>query len=104
MYRGGYIYILTNQAKTVLYVGVTSDLKKRLFQHRDAVFPNSFSSRYNTKDLIYYEGFDNITEAIAREKQIKKWSRSKKAKLIFLKNPEWNNLFTEILNDVYSLL
>ena len=92
MTRGGYIYILTNKNHTVLYVGVTSDLTKRLHEHRTGFYKNAFTSRYNVHKLIYFEGFTRIEEAIAREKQLKGGSRQKKLDLINAFNPEWNDL------------
>ena len=93
MTKNYYIYILTNKAKTVLYIGVTNNLKRRIYEHRKPE-PNSksFSSRYKTIYLIYYEHFFSIRKAIQREKQLKRWSRIKKEKLIATKNPEWNFL------------
>jgi len=97
MKKGGCIYIVTNKNKTTLYVGVTSDLKKRLYEHKNHLFKNSFTARYNLEHLVYYEVFHNIEEAIAREKQIKAESRKKKEDLINAVNPEWNDLYEEIL-------
>ncbi len=92
MEKGGYVYILTNKNKTVLYTGVTSFLKKRIHEHRTGTFKKSFTSRYNIYFLVYYEGFHYIDEAIAREKQIKGGSRKKKEDLINSMNPEWRDL------------
>jgi putative endonuclease len=97
MYRGGYIYILTNKNKTTLYIGVTSELPSRLVKHRMHYYGmNAFSAKYKLDLLIYYEGFDTITEAILREKQLKKWSRNKKIELINRLNPEWKDLGEEV--------
>ena len=79
MKRSGYIYILTNKNNTVLYIGVTSDLGKRILEHRTGWFKNSFTSRYNLTKLVYYEEFLSIEDAILREKQLK--AGSKKTKL-----------------------
>ena len=92
MEKGGHIYILTNKNNTVLYTGVTSDLAKRLHQHRTGQFKNSFTGRYNVTKLVYYEKFETIEDAIAREKQLKAGSRQKKIKLIERLNPEWDGL------------
>lgn len=92
MKKGGYVYILTNKNCTVLYTGVTSNLQNRLHQHRTGQFKDSFTSRYNITMLVYYEEFDNIVDAIAREKQIKAGSRQKKLDLINRFNPEWKDL------------
>jgi putative endonuclease len=91
-----WVYILTNKRHTVLYVGVTNDLIGRLWDHRHG--PPSlhrFTSRYNVTELVYYEQFGSIIEAIAREKQIKSWSRAKKEKLITEHNPTWVDLSRE---------
>ncbi|WP_407405817.1 GIY-YIG nuclease family protein [Chryseobacterium sp.] len=90
-----YTYILTNKNKTVLYVGITNDLQIRLQQHFDPkINTNSFTSKYKCYFLVYYEHFSEVELAIAREKQIKGWSRKKKEELIILSNPNW-----EFLND-----
>jgi putative endonuclease len=83
---------LTNKNNTVLYIGVTSNLTNRLVQHRNGQFENSFTCRYNVIKLVYFEEFDNIVDAIAREKQLKAGSRQKKINLITRLNPEWKDL------------
>jgi putative endonuclease len=88
----GFAYIITNRHHTTLYVGVTSDLFGRTKKHRDKIYPKSFSARYNLCKLVYYERFDSITDAIAREKQLKAGSRKKKLDLINKYNPEWKDL------------
>lgn len=86
-----FIYILTNYQRTTLYVGVTNDLCPRLGEHRTPdVGSGAFSTRYNCHHLVYFETFDSIRKAIAREKEIKKWRREKKDKLIASKNPNWD--------------
>lgn len=93
----GCIYILTNKNKTTLYIGVTSNLFIRVQQHRSKFYPRSFSARYQLTNLVYYELFSTIGEAIAREKQVKKWNRNKKELLIASTNPDWLDLWeTEI--------
>ena len=92
MKHGGSVYILTNKYHTVLYTGVTSDLKKRIRQHKNKQFKSSFTSNYNCDKLVYYENFIRIEEAIAREKLIKGGSRKSKEELINSLNPEWNDL------------
>ncbi len=90
-----YVYILTNKSKTVLYIGMTNNLKERLFYHNNPeAHSKSFSHKYNCKHLIYFEHFSEVEDAIKREKQLKKWRREKKDQLIKLNNP---NL--EFLND-----
>jgi putative endonuclease len=85
------IYILSNSAGT-LYIGVTGNLDERLFQHGDHHDPKSFVSRYNLHRLVFVETYPNAAQAIAREKQLKGWSRAKKLKLIREQNPEWRDL------------
>lgn len=92
MKYGGCIYILTNKHHTILYTGVTSDLKKRIWQHQNKEFLNSFTSKYNCDKLVYYESFIRIEEAIAREKQIKGGSRKAKELLINSLNSKWEDL------------
>ena len=96
MERGGAVYFVTSKSNSVLYVGVTSDLFVRIQQHRERFFKGSFSDRYNTEKLVYYELFGTIEEAIAREKEIKKWRREKKDALINSMNPEWRDLWEDI--------
>lgn len=85
------VYILTNQRNTVLYTGVTGDLKARVCQHREKLLPG-FASRYNVSKVVYYEAGGDASGAIAREKQIKAGSRRKKIELINALNPEWRDL------------
>ena len=96
MVRGGYIYILTNKNNTVLYTGVTSNLRNRVFQHREKIDKSSFTYRYNVHKLVYYEAFQGIVEAIVREKQIKSGSRARKMTLINEFNPQWRDLWDDI--------
>lgn len=97
MERGGYIYILTNKNHTVLYVGVTSNLGNRLCEHRTGKYQTSFTFKYNVKELVYFEEFLSIEEAIYREKQLKAGSRQKKIDLINRLNPEWKDLSSSIV-------
>ena len=87
-----YVYIMTNSRNTVLYVGVTSDLIKRVYEHK-AKLADGFTSRYNVVKLVYYEVFEDIENAILREKQIKAGSRQKKVRLIDSTNREWHDLY-----------
>jgi len=96
MNKGGYTYILTNDNNTVLYTGVTNDLKRRVTEHKTKFNPKSFTARYNINKLVYYETFGRITDAIAREKQLKAGSRKKKMDLINSINMEWKDLYEEI--------
>ena len=93
MGRQYYVYILTNATRT-LYVGVTNDLEKRLHQHRSKFVPG-FTNKYNISWLVYYEQTSNVEAALAREKQMKAWRRSKKVALIETMNPGWKDLSME---------
>ncbi|MCU4677323.1 GIY-YIG nuclease family protein [Catenovulum sp. 2E275] len=86
------IYILTNKKDGTLYIGVTSDLVKRVWQHKQKLV-TGFSNKYNTDKLVYFEMLDDIYQAITREKQIKKWNRSWKINLIQKQNPDWIDLW-----------
>ena len=93
--KQGYIYIITNKVHTVLYIGVTSDIVKRIYQHKNKLI-DGFSNKYNLDKLVYYECSECIESAIAREKQLKKKSRIYKEELISSVNPEWNDLYDSI--------
>ena len=94
--KKGYVYIVTNFRNTVLYTGVTSNLVKRAYEHRNKM-AEGFTKKYNLYKLVYYEVFEDIMNAIIREKQIKGWLRSKKISLIEKENPEWEDLYTSIV-------
>jgi putative endonuclease len=96
MQKGGTVYIMTNKLRTVVYVGVTSDLRGRIIQHKEHSFKGSFTDRYNCTICVYYCHYKTITEAIAVEKEIKKWRREKKDQLITSFNPHWGDLWKEI--------
>lgn len=87
-----YVYILASQKNGTIYTGVTSDQIKRVYQHKNNAF-DGFTSKYNVKKLVYFEVHDDITEAILREKRIKKWNRAWRLKLIEKENPLWNDLY-----------
>jgi putative endonuclease len=89
------VYILTNDRRTVLYTGVTSDLEQRIARHKLGWSPTAFTKRYNVHTLVYFEMSSDIAATIAREKQIKGWSRAKKVALIESANPEWRDLAAE---------
>ena len=91
MGKPGYVYILTNSRKTVLYTGVTSDLRRRLYQHKHKLI-KGFTHQYNCDRLVWFEKADEISTAIMREKQIKAGSRGKKEALINVTNPGWKDL------------
>ena len=86
-----FVYILSNWDDSVLYIGVTSNLPKRLYEHRHGLV-DSFTKKYNVHKLVYYEYTNEVYSALSREKQLKKWSRTKKNVLIARMNPEWKDL------------
>jgi len=96
MNKKGYVYILFNKRNGTLYTGVTSDLSKRIFEHKNKL-ADSFTKKYEVDKLGYYEVFDNIVTAIEREKQIKAGSRKNKLILIESINPDWKDLYNSIL-------
>jgi putative endonuclease len=93
---GGYVYILTNRRNRTLYVGVTNDLIRRVYEHREGV-TKGFSKTYGLKLLVYFEQYDDIYFAIQREKNIKHWPRAWKIRLIHGFNPEWEDLYPSML-------
>ena len=95
--KGGWVYILTNRANGVLYVGVTNNLIRRVYEHRTGAVPG-FTKRYGLKMLVYFEGHDDIRLAIQREHNMKHWSRTWKVRLILRENPQWRDLFPELLS------
>lgn len=90
-----YVYIATNKWNTVLYTGVTNCIERRIFEHEMQVDPDSFTAKYNVCKLVYVETTPYINNAIAREKQIKGWTRARKIEAIETANPEWNDLLVE---------
>ena len=90
-----YVYILTNKNNSTLYIGVTNDLIRRIYEHKNE-FVEGFSRRYKLHKLIYYEQTDSMIQAIEREKQLKRWHRNWKINLINEKNPEWKDLYYKI--------
>ena len=94
--KGGFVYIITNAHHNVLYTGVTSNLERRVTQHKNKFRKKAFTAQYNCNKLVYFCGFPNIAAAIAEEKRIKAGSRKKKIELIESMNPEWNDLWDEI--------
>lgn len=89
--KKSFVYFMTNKNNTVIYVGVTSDLLKRIYQHKTKTY-QGFTHKYNCDKLVLFEEFDDINQAIAREKQIKSGNRKRKEDLINSNNPEWNDL------------
>ena len=96
MSKGYYIYLLTNKRLNVLYTGVTNHLIRRVYEHKNKMV-DGFTKKYNVDRLIHYETYSDISDAIAREKEIKGWSRAKKNALINQGNPKWEDLFNEII-------
>ncbi len=91
MERAYYVYMLTNVSNRVLYTGVTNNLKRRLYEHKHELC-EGFTKKYRTKRLVYYEEFNQVNDAISREKEIKGWRREKKNALIAKENPNWEDL------------
>jgi len=98
MERQFHVYILTNSRHTVLYTGVTSDLVRRVYEHRTKA-TRGFSSRYNVEKLVWFEEASSAANAITREKQIKAGSRQRKCELITRHNPDWRDLYPEIVGN-----
>ena len=94
--RGGWIYILTNGPNGTLYIGVTSNLIQRVWQHREGVVPG-FTKRYGLKRLVYFEAYDDISVAIQHEKNVKHWPRTWKVRLILASNPKWRDLYETLI-------
>ena len=92
-----YIYILSNCTGTTIYTGVTNNLPRRVYEHRNSADPKSFTTKHRVYKLVYYEYTGDVRVALEREKQIKSWSRAKKNKLINSKNPKWDDLYETIL-------
>lgn len=86
-----YVYILTNWNNKVIYIGITNDLKRRVYEHRNGL-GGGFTEKYNVKKLVYFEHTNDVNSALKREKEIKKWRREKKDNLVISINPEWNDL------------
>jgi len=96
MHKAYYIYILSNFKRNVIYVGVTNDLTRRVWEHKHNLV-EGFSKKYKVHDLIYFETFSDSISAIEKEKQIKNWSREKKNKLVKKLNPQLKDLYPEII-------
>lgn len=90
-----YVYMMTNYSNSVIYIGVTNDLKRRCYEHENKLV-EGFTFKYNADKLVYFEHHLNINDAIKREKQLKKWNRAWKDRLINEMNPEWKDLYNEI--------
>ena len=90
-----YVYILANKTNSVVYIGVTNDLQRRVYEHRNHLV-DGFSDSYNVTKLVYFEQTTDVYAALEREKQLKKWRREKKNRLIDTQNPDWHDLFDEL--------
>jgi putative endonuclease len=93
--KAGFVYLMTNKMNTVIYTGVTSNLQKRIYEHREKII-DGFTKKYNVNKLVYYEVFDSIEDAILKEKQIKAGSRKKKMEMINSLNPDSKDLYYEL--------
>src|SRR5690242_1135121 len=94
-----YVYILASQKNGTLYIGVTNSLTRRIFQHKHGL-ADGFTKKHNVTNLVYHERFENILNAISREKELKRWMRHKKLELIESKNPEWNDLYDPMIGSI----
>ena len=92
-----YVYILTNITGTTMYVGITKDLVRRMYEHKHKLDIGSFTAKYDIHKLVYYEYTSDVRAAIEREKQIKGWNRARKNKLVESRNPLWEDLYQKIL-------
>ena len=92
-----YVYILANSTNVTVYIGVTNDLMRRVYEHRNHLDPDSFTSKYNVHKLVYFEETTDVRTALEREKQLKGWRRAKKNALIETMNPKWKDLYPEML-------
>ena len=92
-----YVYILTNKYCTVLYTGVTNDLIRRVYEHKNHLLKDSFTSKYKVDRLVYFEETSDVRAAIEWEKQIKSWNRDRKTSLIMSMNPKWTDLYPRLL-------
>ena len=92
-----YVYILTNAHKNLIYVGVTNDLIRRVYEHKHHLDADSYTAKYNIDQLVYYETTSDVYSAISREKQLKGWNRARKNKLVERKNPGWADIYESLL-------
>ena len=92
-----YVYIMTNKYRNVLYTGMTNDLIRRVYEHRNHLIKDSFTAQYNVTRLVYFEMTEDVRSAIEREKQIKSWSRARKDALVETQNPTWDDQYPMIL-------
>ena len=94
-----YVYIMTNRYRNVLYTGITNDLFRRVYEHRNHLIKDSFTEKYNITQLVYFEYTNNVRSAIEREKQIKSWNRKRKEELVESQNPTWIDQYPIILQE-----
>ncbi|MEE1328657.1 MAG: GIY-YIG nuclease family protein [Oscillospiraceae bacterium] len=94
-----YVYIMTNKYKNVLYTGITNDLLRRVYEHRNHLIKDSFTTKYNITKLVYFEMTEDVRSAIEREKQIKSWNRKRKDMLVESQNPTWEDQYTMIMQE-----
>ena len=92
-----YVYMMTNKYTNVLYTGVTNDLIRRVYEHKNHLVKDSFTAKYKVDRLVYFEETTDVKAAIEREKQIKSWKRDRKTSLIMKMNPGWTDLFSKLL-------
>ena len=97
--KKSYVYFLTNKNNSVIYIGVTTNLKKRIYEHKTKAI-KGFTSKYNCEKLVYFEEYDSIKEAIIREKQLKAGNRKRKEQLINTSNPNWNDFAVDWVFDI----
>ena len=93
-----YVYMMTNQYNNVLYTGFTNNLIRRVYVHKEHMAPESFTARYRVGKLVYFETTTDVRSAIEREKQIKSWNRKRKNELVESVNPQWRDLYPEIID------
>ena len=91
-----YVYILANETNVAVYTGVTNDLYRRVYEHKAHIDKDSFTAKYNITKLVFFESTNDVKSTIEREKQIKKWNRGRKNKLISSFNPQWRDLYDDI--------
>ena len=99
----GFIYIMTNKNNTVLYVGATDDIKRRVMEHKLKIYPKSFTAKYSCNKLVYFEEYPKVNTAFAREQQLKAGNRRRKERLINNMNPGWNDLSLNGVNKNFGL-
>lgn len=92
-----YVYILSNITGTTIYVGITNNLLRRMYEHRNNLDTKSFTAKYDVHELVYYEYTNDVYAALEREKQIKGWNRARKNRLVESMNPRWEDLYKSIL-------